>query len=71
MEWYFRRYDCPGHGKIRLESVQLYPDVKNKQVKAVISFSNNTPAAEHALLSMKVSARNGSQQLEEQVKRWM
>ncbi|MCM0324830.1 glycoside hydrolase family 2 [Bacteroides fragilis] len=55
--------------KIRLESIQLYPDVKNKQVKAVISFSNNTPAAEHALLSMKVSAKNGSQQLEEQVKK--
>ena len=44
--------------KIRLESVQLYPDVKNKQVKAVISFSNNTPAAEHALLSMQETALN-------------
>lgn len=54
--------------KVRVAGVQLYPDVANKKVKAVVSLMNSTPDLQKASLSMNVSAKDGSGKLTEQVK---
>ena len=52
--------------KVRIENVQLYPDVVNKQVKAILSLSNNTSSSQKASLTMAVANSNGSGKRSEQ-----
>lgn len=54
--------------KIRVAGVQLYPDVANKKVRAVVSLTNNTSDLQKASLSMNVSGKDGSYQLSTQKK---
>lgn len=45
--------------KVRIAGLQLFPDVENKTVKAVISLVNNTTAVRESKLKLVVAQKNG------------
>lgn len=47
--------------KIRIENVQLYPDIEQKSVKAVITVANQTSSARNSVLNITVNSKNNSQ----------
>ena len=46
--------------KVRVANLQLFPDVENKKVKAVISLINNTLTVQESKLKLDISPKNGN-----------